>query len=250
MPVTLTQRELLALAPEVRSQVREAVTTRRTPKEVTNVQGLYERATTEQEEHSVNAATFHNSQSTSDNPIIVKDPVDAYYKSLRPGEEPDFDALVIAKESGAVRSIVALVADTQRIECILDPGCQIIAMSENVCHELGLAYDPSIKLNMQSANGSIDQSLGLSRNVPFRIHTATFYMQVHVIRSPAYDILLGRPFDILTESIVRNFSNEDQTITVRDPNSGNRVTIPTIARGPAKCTHQHESLPVFRRRGA
>jgi hypothetical protein len=249
-PVTLTQRELLALAPEVRSQVREAVTTRRTPREVPATQGLYEHATEEQEEHYFNAVALHNSQPTSDSPIIVKDPVDAYYKSLRPGEEPDFDVLVIAKESGAVRSIVALVDNNQRIECILDPGCQIIAMSENVCHELGLAYDPSIKLNMQSANGNIDQSLGLSRNVPFRIHTATFYMQVHVIRSPAYDILLGRPFDILTESIVRNFSNEDQTITVRDPNTGNRVTIPTIARGPAKCTHQHKSLPVFRRPGA
>src|ERR1700678_2045446 len=110
-------------------------------------------------------------------------------------------------------------------------------MSKNVCKELGLAYDPSIKLNMQSANGNIDQSLRLSRNVPFRIHTITFYMQVHVICSPAYDILLGRPFDISTESIVRNFTNEDQTLTIHDPNTNSRITIPTIARGPPKCRH-------------
>ena len=56
-------------------------------------------------------------------------------------------------------------------------------------------------------------------------------MQVHIIGSPAYDILLGRPFDILTESIVRNFSNEDQTVTITDPNTGQRHTIPTFPRG-------------------
>jgi hypothetical protein len=27
-------------------------------------------------------------------------------------------------------------------------------------------------------------------------------MQVHIIRDPAYDILLGRPFDVLTKSVI------------------------------------------------
>src|ERR1700678_53947 len=123
-------------------------------------------------------------------------------------------------------------------------------MSENVCNELGLAYDPSIKLNMQSANGNIDQSLGLSRNVSFRIHTITLYMQVHNIRSPTYNILLGRPFDILTESIVRNFANEDQTLTIHDPNTNSCITIPTIARGPPKCRHVDKPNQGFCKPGA
>ena len=62
-----------------------------------------------------------------------------------------------------------------------------------------------------------------------QIGEITLYVQIHIIRKPAYDILLGRPFDILTESVVRNFANEDQTLTIRDPNSGQRVTVPTIA---------------------
>jgi len=112
-------------------------------------------------------------------------------------------------------------------------------MSEAICHELGLAYDPSIVLHMQSANGTLDQSLGLSRNVPFQIGKITIYLQVHVISSPAYDVLLGRPFDVLTESVVRNFANEDQTITIQDPNTGRRVTVPTFARTlkEPKCMH-------------
>jgi hypothetical protein len=66
-----------------------------------------------------------------------------------------------------------------------------------------LAYDPSIKLNLQSANSRVDQSL------PCKINPITLYLQIHMIQSPAYDILLGQPFDILIESTVKNFHNED-----------------------------------------
>ena len=107
-------------------------------------------------------------------------------------------------------------------------------MSETACHSLALTYDPRIRLNMESANGSFDWSLGLARNVPFLIGPIMLYLQVHVICSPSYEILLGRPFDVLTESVVRNFTNEDQTITITDPNSGNQCTIPTFARGSHK----------------
>ena len=126
-------------------------------------------------------------------------------------------------------------------ECIVDPGSQIIAMSEAVCHDLALIYDPTIQLNMQSANGEIDRSLGLVRNVPCRIGTITLYLQMHVIRDPAYDILLGRPFDVLMESVVRNFRNEDQTITIKDPNNGTIITIPTMPRSLARHRLHHHS---------
>jgi hypothetical protein len=86
---------------------------------------------------------------------------------------------------------------------------QIIAMSEGMCHDIGLLYNPSIKLNIQSANGDINQSLSLAQNVSCRIGTITLYLQIHVIQSPAYDILLGQPFDVLTESTIKNFVNED-----------------------------------------
>jgi hypothetical protein len=165
---------------------------------------------------------------------IAGDPYDEYYRTLPAGQAPDRSKLVVAKESYALRAVVPVINNHLKVESILDPGCQIIAMSEDVCHELALAYDPSIVLHMESANGSVDPSLGLARNVPFLVGSITVYLQVHVIRSPAYDILLGRPFDVLTESIVRNFKNEDQTITLHDPNSGQVATIPTISRGPPR----------------
>jgi hypothetical protein len=173
--------------------------------------------------------------------IVVEDPIEKYYKTLEHSELPDPSHIIVAKESSALRSIMPLVDNHLKVESILDPGCQIVAMSEEVCHELTLPYDPTIVLHMQSANGTVDPSLGLARNVPFLIGDLTFYMQVHVIRNPAYDILLGRPFDVLTESVVRNFSNEDQTITVHDPNSERVATLPTIARGPPRFLSKNKS---------
>ena len=61
-------------------------------------------------------------------------------------------------------------------------------MSATLCHELEIAYDPTIRLNMQSANGNCNLSLGLARNVPFLIETITFYLQVHIVGSVAFDV--------------------------------------------------------------
>ena len=110
-------------------------------------------------------------------------------------------------------------------------------MAEEACHSLGLIYDPEVKLSMQSANGEIDETLGLARNVPIQISKITLYLQFHIVRNPAYDILLGRPFDVLVESIVRNFENESQTVTIHDPNTGKMATVPTFTCGthPRTC---------------
>jgi Aspartyl protease len=149
------------------------------------------------------------------------------------------DHLVVARTSSSVRSIDALIDGKQKHECILDPGSQVIAMSEAICHEVGLPYDPTLRIRLISANGTFDYSLGLARNIPFQVGTITIYLQVHIIREPSYGILLGRPFDIITQSVVRNFANADQTITVFDPNTGRRATIPTFAR-TKECNHDQD----------
>jgi hypothetical protein len=246
--VTVTQRELLSLSPEVRSQVREAISAKRNAaKETTkDVHALAQEDALAfaLDDFDEDGADVPNTSAIFTNAIqrqpvipppgalIIPDPYETYLKTLPHGQEPVL--LVVAKESSALRSIFPLVDNQQHVEAIIDPGSQIIAMSEDVCIDLALPYDPEIVLNMQSANGEVDKSLGLARNVPLRIGEITLYVQIHIIRSPAYDILLGRPFDILTESVVRNYANEDQTITICDPNSGRRATVPTSARGRPK----------------
>ncbi len=234
--ITLSSKELLAIAPDVRYKYREAVTPKRANPDPTT-QLLLDSAD----------LPFHNDETPDPSPpdrtssltdsTIVPDPYETYLSSLPPGERPK--PFKVAAESHAIWSIAVKVDNQEVVECILDPGCQIVAMSDTVSHSLGIAYDPSIRIDMESANGTINQSLGIARNIPLQIGPITVHVQVHVIPSPAYDILLGRPFDVLTESLVKNFKNEDQTITVSCPNTGQKLTIPTLPRGPPRYRLTH-----------
>ena len=167
--------------------------------------------------------------------------VDAFRYSQNHGPE---DTIETASVTHDLRCITAFVNRRHSVECVLDGGCQIVAMSEEVCHKLGLIYDPKISYLIQSANGESDRSLGLARNVPFEIANTIFYLQVHIIRDPAYDILLGRPFEVYTQAVLTNFPNATQTITILNPNTGTKATIPTYTRGST--TEDTEGRPVFR----
>ncbi|KAJ7732586.1 hypothetical protein DFH07DRAFT_871063 [Mycena maculata] len=263
--ITMTQRQLLSISPEVRAQMREVTTSRRAPAKDGNppnvlVQQIIHEIESPlpyyppsaldhdslEEQRSKDAhhtamfdslpTAFIQASNTSNLPsdaCIVPDPFAIYYDN---GTIPD--DLIVSMESSAIRSILPIIDNREQVECIVDGGSQIIAMSESVCHELALSYDPCIILRMQSANGSVSPSLGLARNVPFHIGDITLYLQVHIVRNPAYDVLLGRPFDVLTQSIVRNFANEDQTITICDPNTGKLATVPTVPHGPPRSRPQ------------
>ena len=241
-PITITQRELLCLFPEVWSQFRDSTITRRiSNKDVQTTQALWQE---EIEQLLLTILTFTLPTVTyaPNGSITISDPIKAYYWLLLPSFDPLEEALTVSLESSAIQSILACINTKQRVECILNPGCQVITMSATLCHKLGIAYDPTIQLNMQSANRNCNLSLGLARNVPFLIENITFYLQVYIVRSVAFDVLLGRPFDILTESIICNFSDKDQTLTIKDPNTGRIVTIPTILQLGKSAPH-HPQCP-------
>ncbi|KAF8219698.1 hypothetical protein L208DRAFT_1338495, partial [Tricholoma matsutake] len=169
MPIVmLTSEELLSLSPEVRTKWREQVTPKRVPQSGNNVTNLF-----------------------SPDAIIVPDPYETYISSLRPGEIPQ--PFIVAKETSSIRSVIMDVHGNNQVESVVDPGSSIISMAEDVCHELGLAYDSLIRLPMQSANRTVDETLGLACNVPCDLGGITLYMQIHIIQDPAYNILLGRP---------------------------------------------------------
>ena len=167
------------------------------------------------------------------NATIIADPYEAYLQEngSNSNSEPN---IAVAAELRALRMILPTVDGQDKIEAILDFSCQVVAMSEEVCNALALHYDPTIWLNMMSANGGVDQSLGLACNVLFLVGDIMLYLQVHIPHASAYDILLGRPFDVLTQSIVCNYADENQTITIIDPNTSHQATVLTIPRGSFK----------------
>jgi hypothetical protein len=253
--VTLTPAELLAISPDYRQKMRDSVTPKRvfsSDEKGDAVVAIQEAAALPFSMDTIAAQTsFHSNlaipPAADAGGIIVPDIYETYLNNLHPDEKPE--ELIVAKESHSLRSVMILVDNQELIESVVDPGSQIIAMSDSVCNDLGIPYDPSIRLTMQSANGTVDRSLGLARNIPCRFGEITLYLQIHVIPNPAYDILLGRPFDVLTQSMIKNHSNEDQTITMYDPNSKKVSTIPTLPRGKARFRAQqkaaNESAPAI-----
>jgi hypothetical protein len=115
------------------------------------------------------------------NATIITDPYEAYLRENGSGNTSESN-IAVAAESRALHAILPTVDGQDKVEAILNPGCQVVAMSEEVCNALALHYDPTIWLHMMSANGSIDQSLGLACNVPFLVGDITLYLQVHILR--------------------------------------------------------------------
>jgi hypothetical protein len=198
--ITVTARKILATAPEVRKSFKDATTTRKVPT-------------------SANPAKVYVDTNTQ-----LANQVQLCCHKVHHN-------LLVAKESHWLRAITPKIKGLHKVKCILDSGSQIVSISEAVWRTLNRKLNPRWKITMQSANGSRNESLGLVENLELEIGGMKLHVQAHVIRNLAYNILLGRPFDVLTASHIKNYRDESQTITITDPNSGKMVSMPTVPRG-------------------
>ena len=120
-----------------------------------------------------------------------------------------------------------LFRSKHRFECIIDGGSQIVAMSNSVWAKLGNNLQMDKSITMETANTSVSATQGRLHNVKFTFRDLDLYLQVQVVPRAPYEILLGRPFLMLTTCTTRNWPDGDQQITIIDPNSGQTATIPT-----------------------
>ncbi|KAJ3846388.1 hypothetical protein EV368DRAFT_89107 [Lentinula lateritia] len=219
--VSVRQDDLLTITPEYRKKVKDSITSRRI-----GVDGvlLDDMALLE--------------------PVLMLDPDLANYsapvsqESLANfftdfGDAKEGDGFYVAKESHSIRAVNATIGG-RPAHCILDGGCSIVVMSDAACNAFGFAFDPEKRINLQSANGNTDWSMGLAKDVPFRFGDVIAFLQVQVVDSPAYDFILGRPFEILMQASYKNFLSGDQHLTLTDPNTYKSTTIPTVPREPPR----------------
>ena len=127
--------------------------------------------------------------------------------------------------------VYPLINRVGEVESLLDLGSQIILMARNVAQNLEVNWDLDIIIEMESANWSVEKMLGLAKNIPFTCGGIMVYLQVHIMSSPAYKVLLGWPFDIITESLVKNEKDGGQTLMLTDPNMGEQCVMHTYERG-------------------
>jgi hypothetical protein len=133
----------------------------------------------------------------------------------------------VGRDSIPLHSIFPLVEGKLMVECILDSGCQIVAMNSVIREKLGNNLQVKRVLKMEAANSTITKTHGCLCNIHFTFDDIDIYLQVQIMPNAPYHILLGRPFYTLMECITKDFANGDQHLTVTDPNTWQCVTIPT-----------------------
>src|SRR5438105_2819823 len=67
-------------------------------------------------------------------------------------------------ESFALRAVYPVVNNLGTEEALLDSGSQIVSMARDIAVEFGLTWNPDIVINMESAQGHIEPTLGLARD--------------------------------------------------------------------------------------
>lgn len=260
--ISIPFRDLLAISPQLRDLTKRAVTAQRQSiaddeaikKAVDKMQRIIESSeksplksvkwddpveTTESQikdivltEDAIPPAKMYlvteNANNLIQGSLLISDPI-MQYLSANPTEESV--TIQVARPSAALKSVLPYVNETEQIECILDGGSQICSMSAETAKRVGISWNPAIKIRMQSANGSIDETLGMAKNVPFRFEDVTIYLQCHILEQAAYQVLLGRPFECVTRSKTHNYADGEQRILLTCPNTGNMVEISTHDRG-------------------
>ena len=153
------------------------------------------------------------------------------------GVDEQVDPVVTAKDRHLIRTLWCTVNETAVVECVLDGGSQIVAISESCCNRLRISVDPTAGIPLISANGAIDKTIGLTRNVPVHVPgDITVHLQMYVVRTTAYEVLLGRPFETLVKLKVENPSEEEQLVTMHCPNTGAIARVATTPRGEKKAS--------------
>ena len=240
-PITISLGQLAGVSPSVRESLRSSFTRKRIVREVYSATALpgnpydedednVEELDAEEEEEYITlppATVTVNMVQGIGVPIgglIVSDPISQYLESI---DEKDRKKIIVARDTESLRAVWPDINNNGKEECIVDWGSQMVAMSKDVAVELGVSWDPAFKINMQSANGQIELSEGLAKNVPFKFGEVTAYLQVHVLNGVAYRVLLGRPFEVLTLAKTEALENGGQLLIVTDPNTGSRIVVPT-----------------------
>jgi hypothetical protein len=117
--------------------------------------------------------------------LVADNPVLQYLRENK-GKEGEDLGIVVAAESEPLRAIYLVINGVGQEECLLDNGSQIVSVANEVAVALGLTWNPKIRINMESVSGHVDRTLGLARNVVFRMGHLDIALQVHILEDPPY----------------------------------------------------------------
>ncbi|KAJ3728247.1 hypothetical protein C8R42DRAFT_716208 [Lentinula raphanica] len=174
-------------------------------------------------------------QSKTTKPIIGKLP-----KTYVPLQERNLGAP--PKDDTKNYRYQAPIETEQAVERVVSTGLQsLVTIRQDDLLALALDYRKRVKEEMVELPFSVDfndygpAEEGDKYYVAKETHPIRgVNAMVQVVDTPAYDFLLGRPFEVLMQATYKNFYLGDQHITLVHPNTSKAVTIPTLPREPPR----------------
>jgi hypothetical protein len=157
--VTITNKELCALVPEIRKWYRDNTATKRIPTVVTGTFAEWEAL----------IMNYHGIGKTRSMLLTT---------SL-------IDSLCV---------LDFFVNDARSVTCMLNQGSEIMAMNRDIWQDLGVALSLDKILTMELADSGRSTTAGVVENLKFSVREIDVLLQVQVVDGAPFDILMGRPF--------------------------------------------------------
>jgi len=110
----------------------------------------------------------------------VADPVLQFLEKLSPEkcscqvfviEEEEEKKERVALDMAHLRVVPAVINGIREEEVLLDSSSQIVSMTKKVAAANKVSWDPSLSIQIQSANGLLSRTCRLAKNVPFTLHS-------------------------------------------------------------------------------
>lgn len=231
LEINIPLRNLAGVSGAIQKEIRKQVTKTRQPIELATRDNIPKaKQFVRLENIPITIGTF-SQQITEEHPegcIVANDPVLQYlaeHAEVQPSE------ILVSSISEPLKAIYTTINRVGQEECLIDNGSMIISMGREVAVQLGLTWDPTIRINMESASNHVEKTLGLARNINFGVGGLNLLLQVHILEAPPYRVLLGRPFDVYTSSIVQTKPDGTSELVLTDPNTKRIAIVPTYERG-------------------
>lgn len=194
--IPVSAREILAVSNDARRQVKDLVTSKKVSA------NLLEAGTTD--------STYR---------IAETSPFDVYEYSS-PSAAPFLP----------LRVITLNLAPGVTPECILDGGSQIVVMRRDVWEKLRVPITADRAMKMESANSGTTLTLGEIENFPVKIGPVTVHLQIQVVPSAPFEVLLGRPFFDVLNCTEYSRAGGVHEIEIKDPETGTPYVFATQPR--------------------
>ncbi|KAG6862833.1 hypothetical protein C0991_009959, partial [Blastosporella zonata] len=147
-PVTLTVGELCGVSVEIQNHFRESTS----PKQLVNVNNAKIAMTAQSKiqsktESEIDTKTgnhfgdaFETNYFLHLGQLTINNPYELYHQSLT--NDHISEDVQVAKEADVIRTIKANLNNFGEVDCIVDSGSQVVAISEAMAVKFGLTWDP------------------------------------------------------------------------------------------------------------